>query len=106
MTDGRSSAWCVELSRAGNLEAWYAPLSNGRHAVAFINRSPAPHQQLTLDLPSTLGHQAGATADVFTVKEVWSGRELEGTVSTTLRGVVAEPHGSNFYILTPVDAVR
>ena len=42
--------FCVELSRAGNLEAWHAPLSAGRHAIAFVNRSPAPSQAMKLEL--------------------------------------------------------
>ena len=91
--------FCVELSRAGNLEAWHAPLSAGRHAIAFVNRSPAPSQAMKLELPKTLGLEGVGAS--FKVKEIWSGKELPGTVSNTLEATVEAAHGSLFFILTP-----
>jgi hypothetical protein len=93
--DGTASEYCIELSHAGNLEAWHAPLSDGRAAVAFVNRSPAPNQAMTLEL-TTLGLGSGE----YTVRDIWAGKELP-SVSGSLPTVVKEAHGTNFYILTP-----
>lgn len=99
VTNGTASDFCIELSHAGNLEAWHAPLSGGRHAIAFINRSPAPNQKMSLPLAEVLG-AAAATAS-FKVKDIWAGKVLPKTTSVTLEATIAQPHGSNFYILTP-----
>jgi hypothetical protein len=93
--DGTASDFCMELSRSGNLEVWHAPLSHGRHAVAFVNRSPVSSQKLSLDLVATLGLKNGTS---YTAKDVWAGKILPKAVPGTLASVVKEPHGSNFYI--------
>ena len=103
VSNGTASDFCVELSHAGNVEAWHAPLSDGRHAVAFVNRSPAPKQSMTLELtPEMLGaSDAEAAKQRYTVKDVWGGKMLPGTVSGVLDTVVEEAHGVRFFILTP-----
>lgn len=97
--DGTASDFCIELSHAGNLEAWHAPLSDGRHAIAFINRSPASNQKMSLPLAKALGSSSSTAS--YKVKDIWGGSVLPTTVSATLEVTVAQPHGSNFYILTP-----
>ena len=104
VANGTSSEFCIELSHAGNLEAWHAPLSDGRHAIAFVNRSPAPRQSMTLALtPELLGtpEVAAAAGQTYTVKDIWGGKMLPGTVSRSLDAVVEEGHGVRFFILTP-----
>jgi hypothetical protein len=103
VSNGTASDFCVELSHAGNVEAWHAPLSDGRHAVAFVNRSPAPKQSMTLELtPEMLGaSDAEAAKQRYTVKDVWGGKMLPGTVNGVLDAVVEEAHGVRFFILTP-----
>ena len=54
---------------------------------------------MKLELPKTLGLEgAGAS---FKVKEIWSGKELPGTVMDTMEATVEAAHGSKFFILTP-----
>eukprot|EP01052_Picozoa_sp_SAG31_P009894 SAG31_NODE_530_length_14420_cov_4.259968_10_plen_524_part_00 len=94
--------FCVELSHAGNLETWHAPLASGRHAVAFVNRFPAPQQAFRLELEPSLGFDAHR---MYTVQDVWEGTGHEPSpVRGQLNAVVDHPHGSKLYVLTPVAA--
>jgi len=101
LKNGTASNFCVELSRSGNVEAWHAPLANGRHAVAFINRSPAPKQSMKLELTAALGMESSTS---YTVKDIWAEKMLPGTVSGSLEAVIEEAHGAKFFILTPSTA--
>jgi hypothetical protein len=65
----------------------------------FINRSPAPNQKMSLPLAEVLG-AAAATAS-FKVKDIWAGKVLPKTTSVTLEATIAQPHGSNYYMLPP-----
>ena len=54
---------------------------------------------MALELTTALGFGSGE----YTVRDIWAGEELPGTVSgsATLHTVVKEAHGTNFLILTP-----
>lgn len=54
---------------------------------------------MTLQLPKTLGVETAENA--YTVKDIWAGQVLPGTVSSSLHAVVEEAHGSRFLILDP-----
>ena len=56
-------------------------------------------QAMALELTTALGFGSGE----YTVRDIWAGEELPGTVtgSATLHTVVKEAHGTNFLILTP-----
>ena len=58
---------------------------------------------MTLELtPEMLGaSDAEAAKQRYTVKDVWGGKMLPGTVSGVLDTVVEEAHGVRFFILTP-----
>ena len=54
---------------------------------------------MSLPLAKALGSSSSTAS--YKVKDIWGGSVLPTTVSATLEATVAQPHGSNFYILTP-----
>ncbi len=87
--------WCIEASRAGNIEVWTAPLSGGRFGVVLFNRSGGT-QPVTLnwsDLPAS-------AATKFAVKDVWLGQQM-GVFQGSYLAPSVPAFGVTFLVLTP-----
>ena len=76
------------------LEVWVGPLSQGRFAVALVNRSPAD-DAIVLHWRD-LNQTAGAA---FSVRDIWSASDL-GTYDTDFARPV-KAHATAFLVLTP-----
>ena len=94
--------FCLDAQRSGNIEVWHAPLVDGKHAVAVVNRSPAGNQNLTVAW-ETLGI---APSQAYSVRDVWRSVDAadgEGSPRAVGSFAVAglDPRASAFLILTP-----
>ena len=75
-----AAQWCAEAVSATPLEVWHVPLTAGRHALAFLNRSPEP-AAINVDL-AAVGLAKGAGWDV---RDVWQRTTARvGTGESTL----------------------
>ena len=91
-----AAQYCVEATRGGNLETWWAPLSGGRHALALFNRSPSA-DVIAVAWKQLPGLQPSSRVSV---RDVWlkedTGVHLEGFRATV------PAHGTSLFVLTPV----
>lgn len=74
------SRFCLDVALGGNLEAWTAPLSGGRHAVGLLNRSPSKAK-----IAASWEALGLASGEQFDAIDAWTG----DAVGSTLSGEVA-----------------
>ena len=91
-----ATQFCVEATRGGNLETWWAPLSGGRHAVALFNRSPSA-DVIAVSWTQLPGLQP--TAHV-SVRDVWL--KIDAGIHTQGLKATVPAHGTSLFVLTPV----
>jgi hypothetical protein len=92
--DAAGSEFCLEIAPAGQLETWTAPLSGGRVAVAFFNRSPyAAPMAVTWE---QLGLGAGAAVRV---EDAW--RNASAAATGSYRDGAVPAHGMALLTLMP-----
>lgn len=86
--------WCLDLTTAGMLEVWVAPMVGGKFAATLFNRSPQL-DSITLDWK----HLNVSDSQAFTVFSVWDNKGM-GSFSGKYTSSVA-PQGVHYVILTP-----
>jgi alpha-galactosidase len=93
-----ATKFCVEATRGGNLETWWAPLSGGRHALALFNRSPSA-DVIAVSWKQLPGLQP---ATRVLVRDVWSKRDAG--IHQDGFSITVPAHGTSLFVLTPVPA--
>jgi alpha-galactosidase len=90
------SEFCLDVSRVGNIELWYAPMSGGKHAVAIINRSPANQQIIRVKYENL-----GLSADFcFQIRDVWKGTDVAGLACSSFMTPPIDSRDNFFAILS------
>lgn len=92
-----ASQQCLTLGPGGDHEVWTAPLTEGRVAVALLNRDGnQPNASMTVSW-STLGLENEVEMSVF---DVWRNRTT-GSAKRSFTDPVVPAHGVTLLILTP-----
>jgi len=94
-TPADATGWCLEATRGGNLETWWAPLSGGRHALALFNWSPSP-DAITVAWSQLPGLAEDARV---AVRGVWRHEDV-GVFRGNFTARVPS-HGTELFVLTP-----
>jgi hypothetical protein len=72
-----AESFCLDVALGGNLEVWTAPLTEGRHAVGLLNRSPSV-AKITASW-----NDLGLTGK-YDVQDAWSGETVGVALDTSL----------------------